>query len=347
VSKKPSTAPPHRPGSLTPGTAPDFSSTMRGPGEHHLYPVPAGQRASCRASPPTLAPAGHGPGGRPRRRCTQSTPSAPPRQVNNPSRPKSTGNPLYRHAAGLGIAGPLAPLRRDPATAGIFSDFDGPLSPIVEDPDLAGPVAGVPGLLAELARRYAVVAVVSGRPVAFLAARLPASALLAGLHGLEVQRHGERQIDPEAERWRTAATRLRAAAPSGVLVEPEDLSATCHYRTNPSIEPQVMALAQEVAAATGLIVHRGRKSVELLPPIRADKGTVIRKLAAPLRSVCYLGDDLGDLAAFRALDQLATRGTSTARIAVRSDEAPAELLQAADVIIDAPEGAAGLLHTLL
>jgi hypothetical protein len=32
---------------------------------------------------------------------------------------------------------------------------------------------------------------------------------------------------------------------------------------------------------------------------------------------------------------------------VRSDEAPAELLQAADVIIDAPEGAAALLRTLL
>jgi hypothetical protein len=87
--------------------------------------------------------------------------------------------------------------------------------------------------------------------------------------------------------------------------------------------------------------------VELLPPIPADKGTVIRKWAAPLRSACYLGDDLGDLTASRALDQLATRGISTARIAVRSDEAPADLLQAADVIIDTPGGTAGLLRTLL
>jgi trehalose 6-phosphate phosphatase len=246
---------------------------------------------------------------------------------------------------------PLAPLRRDPATAGIFSDFDGTLSPIVDDPELAEPVAGVPALLAELARRYAVVAVVSGRPVAFLAARLPASVLLAGLYGLEVQRHGERQIDPEAERWRAAVsaavTQLRAVAPPGVLVEPKGLSVTCHYRTNSSLEPQVMALAQEVAAATGLVARVGRKSVELLPPIQADKGRVIRKWAASLRSACYLGDDLGDLAAFRALDELATQGMSTARIAVRSDEAPAELLQAADMIIDTPEGAAGLLRTLL
>jgi len=76
----------------------------------------------------------------------------------------------------------LALLRRDPATAGIFSDFDGTLSPIVADPALAEPLAGVPELLGELARRYQVVAVVSGRPVAFLAARLPASILLAGLY---------------------------------------------------------------------------------------------------------------------------------------------------------------------
>ena len=122
-------------------------------------------------------------------------------------------------------------------------------------------MAGVPRLLAELARRYALVAVASGRPAAFLAARLPASVLLAGLYGPEVQRHCERQIDPEAERWRAvvsaavsaAVTRLRAVAPSGVLVEPKGLSVTCHYRTSPSLEPQVMALAQEMAAAVGLV----------------------------------------------------------------------------------------------
>jgi len=44
---------------------------------------------------------------------------------------------------------------------------------------------------------------------------------------------------------------------------------------------------------------------------------------------------------------LAARGIGTVRIAVRSDEAPAELLHAADVTVGAPEGAAALLRTLL
>ena len=47
---------------------------------------------------------------------------------------------------------------------------------------------------------------------------------------------------------------------------------------------------------------------------------------------------------FTPLDQLATRGIGTARIAVRSDEAPAELLHAADVTVDLREGAAALLR---
>ena len=142
-----------------------------------------------------------------------------------------------------------------------------------------GPTGGgIPGLLEELARRYGVVAVVSGRPGAFLAAHLPASILLVGLYGLEVQRHGQRQIMPEAERWRpvvsAAAACIRAAAPSGVLVEPKGLSVTCHYRADPSLEAQVTALAQEVVAATALVARAGRKSVELLPPTHADKGMV-------------------------------------------------------------------------
>jgi trehalose-phosphatase len=120
--------------------------------------------------------------------------------------------------------------------------------------------------------------------VALLAARLPAPILLAGLYGLEVQHHGEYQADPEAERWRTvvsaAARRLRAAAPSGVLLEPKGLSVTCRYRANPALEPQVTALAREVAAASGLVARAGRSSVELLPPVHADKGTVIAKWAS-------------------------------------------------------------------
>ena len=56
-------------------------------------------------------------------------------------------------------------------------------------------------------------------------------------------------------------------------------------------------------------------------------------------AVCFLGDDLGDLPAFAELQRLAGEGVATARVAVRSDEAPQALLDAADLVVDGPEGA--------
>ena len=70
--------------------------------------------------------------------------------------------------------------------AGIFCDFDGSLAPIVPDPAKARAVRGAGRVLERLARRYAAVAVVSGRPVSFLAKRLhPRKVRLVGLYGIE------------------------------------------------------------------------------------------------------------------------------------------------------------------
>lgn len=246
---------------------------------------------------------------------------------------------------------PLAGLRRDPASTGVFTDFDGTLSPIVTDPATAAPVPGVPDLLAALAGRYSVVAVISGRPVSFLAEHLPPSVLAVGLYGLETRRDGVVEIDPVAEPWRPvivdAVARARAGAPPEVLVEPKGLSVSLHYRTAPQLEGRVVALADEVARATGLVARPAKRSVELQPPVDRDKGTVLRGLAAGLSAGCYLGDDLGDVAAFTALDQLAAQGFHAVKVAVRGEEAPPALVDAADVVVDSPEGAADLLRTLL
>ncbi len=59
-----------------------------------------------------------------------------------------------------------------------------------------------------------------------------------------------------------------------------------------------------------------------------------------------MGDDVGDLPAFRALDELAAHDVSCVRIGVRSEEAPSELLDAVDVVVDGPEGVRDLLAQL-
>src|SRR5262245_62719082 len=95
----------------------------------------------------------------------------------------------------------LAALRKNPAQAGILSDFDGTLAEIVDEPADARPLDGVPALLDALADRYAVVAVLSGRPVSFLTRWLPSSVVLSGLYGLEVVRDGVAVDNPSAAPW--------------------------------------------------------------------------------------------------------------------------------------------------
>lgn len=244
----------------------------------------------------------------------------------------------------------LASVRAHGSRAGICADFDGTLAAIVDEPADARPLDGVPELLDELSRRYGVVAVLSGRPVAFLQALLPGSVVLSGLYGLEVVRGGVRVDHPLGGMWREVVddvvTVAHASGPDGMRVEPKGLSLTLHYRGRPDLEPQVLAFAERQAARSGLTVRRARMSVELHPPIDADKGTALRELTEGLSAVCFLGDDRGDLPAFAALDELAASGVATVRVAVRSDESPAELLDAADMVVDGPEGARALLGEL-
>ena len=218
-------------------------------------------------------------------------------------------------------------------------------------PDAARPLDGIPELLGRLADRYAVVGVLSGRPVTFLQEWLPSSLVLSGLYGLEVARDGLRDDHPSGGMWREViddvAAVTRASGPSGMRVENKGLSLTLHFREHPELENEVHALADRQAARSGLSVRPARMSFELHPPIDADKGTATRQLAEGLEAVCFLGDDRGDLPAFAELERLAEGGVVTARVAVRSEEAPVELLDAADLVVDGPEGVRDLLRELL
>jgi trehalose 6-phosphate phosphatase len=244
----------------------------------------------------------------------------------------------------------LAPFRDAPTAAVIACDFDGTLSPIVDEPADAVLVDGAEATLTTLADQYEDVIVISGRSVSFLRTRLPPDVSLVGLYGLEGVRHGARWEHPNGGAWREVIADLAALAgasgPPGVRVEPKDLSLTLHYRGLPDLEPEVMAFATALAERAGLAVRPARMSVELHPPIQADKGTTLERFAARAQLALFAGDDRGDLPAFDALDRLAGRGVHTVRVAISSSEAPAELVERADVVLDGPMAFLDLLRSL-
>ena len=244
----------------------------------------------------------------------------------------------------------LAPFAERPERAAVVLDFDGTLAPIVADPSSARPLDGVADALTALTGRFGLVGIISGRPVGFLVPLVPEGVAISGLYGLEVVRDGRRADRPGAGAWREVVADVARSStdrgPEGMVVEPKGLSLTLHYRAHPEVAAAVAAWAEQQGSRSGLEVRPAKMSVELHPPIAADKGTALEELVEGLSSACFVGDDRGDLPAYDALDRLAARGLHGLRVAVASDEAPADLLERADLVVDGPVGVLDLLHRL-
>ena len=236
----------------------------------------------------------------------------------------------------------LALFAETPAAAAIVLDVDGTLAPIVPRPEDARVPAETRRELERLARRYALLAFLSGRTSADARQVVGLDgARYVGVHGLE--------LEPEAERWREPLQELRATA-AWPVEETEDkgLSVAFHYRSAADEERAREALERVAARAesAGLHAKFGRKVLEVRPPVRADKGTAIRRLVeeAGAKRGLYAGDDTTDLDAFRGLGEA---GLEVAvRVAVASDEGPPELRQAADVVVAGPTELLELLRQL-
>jgi trehalose 6-phosphate phosphatase len=245
---------------------------------------------------------------------------------------------------------PLDALLGDPGRAGLFCDFDGTLSPIVDRPEDAQPLPGVPEVLAVLAERLGRVGLVSGRPVSFLQRFFPPNLVLSGLYGLEVRILGQHHDHPQAGAWREVvadvATTAAATGPEGMRVESKGLSLTLHYRGRPDIAEAVREWGVHQAARSGLELRAAKMSFELHPPLPSNKGTAVTDLTDELTAVAFVGDDLGDLAAFTALDNLERSGLRVIRAAVRAPEQADALVARADVTFEGPEGVLAALRDL-
>jgi trehalose 6-phosphate phosphatase len=204
-------------------------------------------------------------------------------------------------------------LSADPERSGLVLDFDGVLAPIVADPTTSALPDRVAASLGRLAARLGLVAIISGRPAAFLAERvdLPGVPLL-GSYGMEQFTDGVRQIDSEAEKWlgqvQAAGRTLREelAGSAGIRVEEKSVSVAVHWRQAPdhaAAAADVRRITTRIADDLGLRLEPGKLVEELRPPIDVDKGSAISTLLAARRDVsafAYAGDDLGDIPALRA-----------------------------------------------
>lgn len=247
----------------------------------------------------------------------------------------------------------LDPLVEHAPRAALLVDFDGSLSPIIDDPDDALPLPQARDALAALVGQVGLVAVVSGRPVAFLRTVLAIEGITyVGQYGVQRWDGARVVTDPRVEPFMAPVEAVAVAASRDlpeVRVERKDgLAVVLHWRTRPGLADQIRAWAVRAARETGLEAHPAKMAIELRPPVPLDKGSVVEELCAGLAAAAFAGDDAGDLTAFDALDRLATTGrlARAVRIGVESSEAPPQLMARADVRVDGPAGLAALLREL-
>ncbi|MFF8812977.1 trehalose-phosphatase [Streptomyces pactum] len=287
--------------------------------------------------------------------------------------PRSTGGaPLPEPATPAGRDG-LAALLADPGRAVVALDFDGTLAEIVPDPEQARAHPGAVPALVRLAPHLRSVVVITGRP-AEVAVRYGGFAGVPGLERLVVLGHYG------AERWDAATGAVTAPDPHpgvaavraelpGVLAsvgaargvtetgfaeqlhieEKGDRAVAVHTRRAPDPQAVFEALREplgRLAERHGLIVEPGRLVLELRPP-GMDKGVALNGYLAESNAgpVLYAGDDLGDLAAFGAVEARRAEGLPGLLVCSGSSEV-AELAARADLVVDGPKGVVGLLDAL-
>ncbi len=249
----------------------------------------------------------------------------------------------------------LAALRSRPTEAVLALDYDGTLAPIVDRPSEAVPAAGALAALQGLAGRVRAIALVTGRPadvVVELGALVEVPGLVVlGQYGAQRWSAGSLDSNPPLPGIAQARELLPPLLrQEGAELEDKGLALVVHTRTCPEPADALRRLApavQQAVEGLGLEVHPGRYVLEVRPPGFDKRGALLSLCDPPPSAVLFAGDDLGDLPAFDAVDELRAAGVPGVLVCSSSPEGPAALRERADLVVDGPAGVVSLLATLL
>jgi trehalose-phosphatase len=211
----------------------------------------------------------------------------------------------------------------------LLLDYDGTLASIRVDRFKARPWAGVRELLASIQEQGRTrLAVITGRPAAEIAPLLALEQPLEvwGLHGAErLYPDGRRELEEAAPAVRQKLEELRELLRRdslGGLFEDKANGVVMHWRGASRrkaelIERRARALFEPLAHLEGLALLEFDAGVELR--VGRNKGGAVEAILAEAGAgvgsradcpVAYLGDDLSDEAAFRAVNRIGRRGLS-------------------------------------
>ena len=201
-------------------------------------------------------------------------------------------------------------LRRSPF--GLITDIDGTISQSAPTPQQAEVSPLCRQYLSALCNHLALVAAISGRPVAEVKNMINIDGMVyIGNHGLERWSEGHTEFTKDVQDYfnviKAAIEELTPLlAMKGISIDNKGVTASIHYRLchDPqSAERHILATIENSPHARGLRTIQERMAIDLIPPVKVNKGTATLDLIQEynLQGGVYLGDDLTDVDAFRAI----------------------------------------------
>jgi trehalose 6-phosphate phosphatase len=229
-----------------------------------------------------------------------------------------------------------------PSEVVLVTDFDGTLAEIVEDPTQTVARPDALQALSRLVRLLADVIVLSSRTAAQLEQLVPISGVrLIGDSGLAPPRHAHKDA---LEQFNADVAVVLERIP-GAWLEVKPASSAIHFRNTGLNGDEMLTLIQPLLDGRPLAAYLGRKVIEVHAP-KAGKGTALAALLPaedPGGVVCF-GDDENDRSMFEYVTSMEVPHMA---VGVNSPEAPANLFERCDLVVDGPEEAAALLNEIV
>lgn len=231
--------------------------------------------------------------------------------------------------------------RVPPSELILITDFDGTLAEVVPDPTRA---VARPEALAALQRLVTLIAdviVLSSRTQAELEERVPISGTrLVGDSGLAMPRHAQREA---LQHFNADVSTLLERTP-GAWLEVKPASSAIHFRKTDLSGDEMLSLIRPLLDGGRLSAIAGRKVIEVHAP-RGGKGSFLAAFLPaedPAGVVCF-GDDENDRSVF---DYVSRLDVPHMAVGVYSPEAPKDLFDSCDVLVNGPAEAAALLQEI-
>jgi len=222
----------------------------------------------------------------------------------------------------------------------LFLDVDGTLLDVALTPSTVHVPSHLPKLLDEIAERlHGALAIVTGRPLEEVDRLLhPAKFVAAGVHGGQMRFSDKGKIEtltPGFDAALTADLKKMAEGLPGIAYEDKGSGIALHYRLAPELQSSLLMSLEALLPEypNEFSICEGRKVVEVLP-VGFSKGRALRKLATlpafANRIPVMVGDDIADVDAFRAAEDLGGYGLKVAGKNIAESESsfygPSEVL---------------------